>query len=88
VGKYLARSYDFIIDLLQRMDRSEPFQLDPSGDVALRMAKQIRRKTLRSIGPIKLHEEAIRHFGMPATALAYASRLHEPLYVPTRVSNN
>jgi hypothetical protein len=88
VGKYLARSYDFIIDLLQRMDRSEPFQLDPSGDVALRMAKQIRRKTLRSVGAIRLHEEAIRHFGMPATSLTHASHLHDPLYVPTRASNN
>jgi hypothetical protein len=88
VGKYLARSYDFIIDLLQRMDRSEPFQLDPSGDVALRMAKQIRRKTLRTVGPIRLHEEAIRHFGMPATRLDFATRLREPLYVPARAANN
>jgi hypothetical protein len=88
VGKYLARSYDFIIDLLQRMDHSEPFRLDPSGEEALRMAKQVRRKTLRSIGPIRLHEEAIRRFGMPATSLAFSSDLREPLYVPTRVSNN
>jgi hypothetical protein len=88
VGKYLARSYDFIIDLLQRMDRSEPFRLDPSGDVALRMAKQIRKKTLRSVGQFKLHEEAIRHFGMPATALTFSSETREPGYVPARVSNN
>ena len=31
VGAYMARSYDFIIDLLRRFDRSEPFALDPSG---------------------------------------------------------
>src|SRR5262249_38683413 len=37
VGRYLARAYDFIIDLLLRMDRAEPYQLDPSGDAALRM---------------------------------------------------
>jgi hypothetical protein len=88
VGRYLARSYDFIIDLLQRMDRSEPFRLDPSGDVALRMAKEIRKKTLRSIGPIRLHEEAIKHFGMPQTSLGFSADLREPLYVPTRVSSN
>jgi len=88
VGKYLARSYDFIIDLLQRMDHSEPFRLDPSGDVALRMAKEIRRKTLRSVGAIRLHEEAIRHFGMPVTRLEFSAKLPEPLYVPARASNN
>lgn len=88
VGRYLARSYNFIIDLLQRMDRSEPFRLDPSGDVALRMAKEIRKKTLRSVGAIKLHEEAIKHFGMPSTSLAFSSDLREPLYAPARAANN
>src|SRR5262249_23386526 len=47
VGRYIARSYDFIIDLLRRMDQSEPFRFDPSGDHALRMAKKVRRLTLR-----------------------------------------
>ena len=36
VGLYLARSYDFVMDLLMRMESSEAFQLDPSGDDALR----------------------------------------------------
>ena len=31
VGDYLARSYDFIIDLLRRMDRAEPFRARPVG---------------------------------------------------------
>ena len=57
-------------------------------DVALRMAKEIRKKTLRSIGPIRLHEEAIKHFGMPQTSLGFSADLREPLYVPTRVSSN
>ena len=39
VGRYIARSYDFIMDLLMRMDSADPYQLDPSGDHALRMAK-------------------------------------------------
>src|SRR3954463_7520143 len=58
VGDYLARSYDFIMDLLLRMDRAEPFRLDPSGDHALRAAKHVRRKALREMGDHGLREEA------------------------------
>lgn len=88
VAQYVARSYDFIIDLLQRMDGSEPFRLDPAGDVALRMAKQVRRTTLRSGGHERLHEEAERHFGMPSTSLAFAARLPDPIYVPARAASS
>jgi len=90
VGRYVARSYDFIIDLLQRMDRSEPFQLDPSGDHALTLAKQIRKQTLRGGGgAVKLQQEAIKHFGMPTTALPFSSDLRDPLYVPlARAANS
>ena len=88
VGDYLARSYDFIIDLLRRMDRAEPFRLDPSGDEALRMAKQVRRKALREAGDHRLHEAAEKHFGMPATSLRFARDLASPLYVPIRSANN
>src|SRR5262249_23585000 len=47
VGQYVARSYDYIMDLLIRMDGAEPYGLDPSGDEALRMAKKVRRQTIR-----------------------------------------
>ena len=47
VAEYVARSYDFIMDLLSRMDRAEPFRMDPSGDEALRLAKRVRKKVLR-----------------------------------------
>src|SRR5438067_8032098 len=36
VGAYLTRSFDYIIDFLIRMDRSEPYRLDPSGTIPLR----------------------------------------------------
>jgi hypothetical protein len=88
VGGYLGRSYDFIMDLLIRMDRAEPFRLDPSGDEALRMAKQVRRRALREIGDHRLHEEAERHFGMPKTALRFSRELTTPLYVPIRSASN
>src|SRR5687768_4272301 len=47
VGRYLVRSFDFIIDLLNRMDTSEPYALDPSGEKPLRIAKRVRRMALR-----------------------------------------
>ena len=88
VGRYLARSYDFIIDLLQRMDGAEPLQLDPSGDEALRMAKIVRRRVLREAGEQRLREEATRRFGMPASELRHAARLGSPIYVPGRPASN
>jgi hypothetical protein len=88
VGRYLARSYDFIIDLLMRMDGSETFRLDPSGDDALRLAKQVRRKSLREGGGDLLIAQADKHFGMPHTILRYAASLQQPLYAPTRSSSN
>jgi hypothetical protein len=88
VGEYLARSYDFIIDLLRHMDRAEPFRFDPSGDEALRMAKQVRRRVLREAGESRLFEEANRHFGMPKSSLHYARDLAQPLYIGTRAASN
>jgi len=81
-------SYDFVIDLLRRMDHAEPFRLDPSGDEALRMAKRVRRQILREGNEVRLHEEADRYFGLPATELTYAADLSRPLYAPNRVASN
>ncbi|MGH9884936.1 MAG: zinc dependent phospholipase C family protein, partial [bacterium] len=88
VGEYVARSFDFVMDLLSRMDRAEPFKLDPSGDRALRLAKRVRREVLRGGGEQRLREEADRHFGMPDSPLAFASALARPLYSPSRVASN
>jgi hypothetical protein len=88
VGRYLERSYDFIIDLLQRMDHSEPFRLDPSGDEALRLAKQVRRRTIRDGAEGRLIEVADEYFGMPAPSLPFAAQLVDPLYVPARSASS
>src|SRR5205085_265335 len=50
VGEYLARSFDYIIDFLNRVDASEPYGYDPAGDEALREAKRVRRQALRQGG--------------------------------------
>jgi hypothetical protein len=88
VARYLTRSFDFVMDLLIRMDRAEPFRLDPSGHAALRLAKRLRRQVLRAGGDDTLRTEADRHFGMPAGTLTYAKALAPSLYIPARVANN
>jgi hypothetical protein len=80
VDAYLARSFDFIVDMLHRMDASEPWSYDPSGELRLRQAKRVRRETLRTAGEDALLMEADRKFGMPASQLAFAGQLTPPLY--------
>lgn len=83
VASYMARSYDYIVDLLNRFDSAEPYALDPSGTRALREAKRVRRATLRRGGDdLQIEAEAMSHFGMPQSGLSYAKGLAEPLYPP------
>ena len=82
VGRYLARSFDYIVDLFARWDRSEPFGYDPSGDKPLREAKQVRRLARRQGGDMRAAMEADRMFGMPATPLRHAADLPAPLFTP------
>jgi zinc dependent phospholipase C len=84
VAAYVARSYDFVMDLLQRLDRSEPFALDPAGHEPLQRAKRVRRAALRRGGDHVLVEDAEQQFGLPPTTLAYASGLASPLYLASR----
>ena len=88
VGRYLSRSFDFIIDFLSRDAASEAYALDPSGDWALRAAKRVRRDALRRGGEDAMREDAAHHFGLPATRLDFARVLPEPLYVPARSSKS
>ena len=87
VAGYLERSYDFIIDFLNRIERSEPFALDPAGDEALSLAVRVRRDARRSGLNMHVAEEATRRFGMPESTLGFAARLAEPLY-PARAESS
>jgi hypothetical protein len=82
VSGYLGRAFDYIIDVLSRMDGSEPHALDPSGDRALRMAKRVRREALGAGGARAALRAATQHFGMPPTPLAFSRQLAVPLYPP------
>ena len=78
VARYLTRSYDYIIDLFNRWDQSEPFALDPSGDEPLRTAKKVRRTARREGGDMRTALTADRMFGMPVSILKYGAKLEVP----------
>ncbi len=84
VGRYLTRSFDFVIDFLRRMDGSEPYAHDPSGEEPLRAAKAVRRTAMRMGDEETARTAAGRHFGLPPTTLGFSGQLAEPLYVPAR----
>src|SRR5688572_15723983 len=75
VDRYLRRSFDYVIDLFQRMDAAEAHAKDPAGEEQLRLAKRLRRETLRIGGEDLLLAAADRHFTMPATDLTFAAQL-------------
>ena len=82
VGRYMVRSYDYIVDLFNHFDSAEPYKLDPAGLHALREAKRVRRAAIRARDETLVVENARARFGMPATKLEYSTRLGEPLYPP------
>jgi hypothetical protein len=82
VARYMERSYDFIIDFLRRVDYSEPYALDPAGDDALRLAKEVRRDSRKAGMEFRMAEEATRQFAMPESQLRFAAQLKSPLYSP------
>jgi hypothetical protein len=81
VGRYVETSFDFVVDMLCRMDASVPYSLDPAGDEALRSAKRVRREALR-LGVDEASDAAENHFGIPATGLNYSESLEVPAYPP------
>ena len=82
VSQYMVRSYDYIVDLLNRFDSAEPFTLDPAGLLALREAKRVRRAAIRARDYDLVAENARTHFGMPESRLNYSRKLGEPVYPP------
>jgi hypothetical protein len=88
VGRYMTRSFDYLVDVLCRWDRSEAFDFDPSGDAPLREAKKVRRLARRQGGDVRAALEADRMFGMPATSLRHAASLAEPLFQVSRADKS
>ena len=82
VGNHLTMAFDYVMDLLIRLDSSGPMQFDPSGHDRLQMAKRIRRSALRAGGEEAVAEQALRHFVLPAAADPWSARLERPLFPP------
>lgn len=78
-GVYMTRSFDYIVDLLTRLDESEPYRYDPAGRGQLRLSKRVRRWTLKRASEARIPYEAERYFGLPESPLSYAAALRAPL---------
>ncbi|MBA3521256.1 MAG: zinc dependent phospholipase C family protein [Gemmatimonadales bacterium] len=86
VERHLALSFDYMVELLTGPE-SPALQLDPSGERPLKMAKELRRKVLRSVGRknvVRLQQVAQEHFGLPERPAAFWSRI--PARLPWRAA--
>jgi hypothetical protein len=82
VAGHLTTSFDYVMDLLRRLDRSDPMRFDPSGHDRLRDAKKIRREHLRRGGEEAVAEQANQLFVLPPTAEPMSVQLATPLFPP------
>jgi hypothetical protein len=76
---YMSRSFDYIIDLLTRLDESEPHRYDPAGRSALRLSKRVRRWVLKRASEERIPAEAERYFALPESHLEYSVQLDKPI---------
>jgi hypothetical protein len=82
VATHLTMSFDYVMDLLRRLDGSDPMRFDPSGHERLRDAKRIRRAHLRIGGEEAVAEQAAQHFLLPAASEPMSVQLLSPLFPP------
>jgi hypothetical protein len=82
VATQVTTSFDYVMDLLRRLDSSDAMRFDPSGHDRLRMAKRIRRTHLRSGGEEAVAEQAAQEFALPAASEPMSSQLGWPLFPP------
>ena len=81
VGGYLARSLDYMLELLGEGTVTAR-ELDPSGERPLKVAKEIRRRTIRDHGRVdhgSLLEAADEHYALPLDELQFWPQLSRRL---------
>ncbi len=87
VSAHLDQAFDYVVDLLARGTDSTPRRFDPSGEVALHDAKQIRKLALERGGERAARKDAADRFSLPSETLRWTPRLPTPLYVARAASN-
>ena len=73
VESHMAVAFEYVMEMLGEKDAAAR-RLDPAGDQALKLAKQMRRRALREGGrvePERVAEAAEQHFGLPTPSLAF-----------------
>ncbi|MDE3013738.1 MAG: hypothetical protein OXU33_06665, partial [Gemmatimonadota bacterium] len=81
VDQYFERSFEYVIGYLRDRDASPAAQLDPVGDLNLKLAKKVRRRALSdhtAEHPDVLEEMADAFFGLPEEPLVYWPQINDP----------
>lgn len=81
VSVYHALSFESVIDYLVAGADSQPANLDPIGEVNLKLAKKVRRLALAQDGVVDeacFHERADEFFPLPEKDLVFWPRREEP----------
>ena len=82
VSAYHALSFEYVIDYLVAGANSQPANLDPIGELHLKLAKKVRRLALARGGaadPGHLHASADEFFPFPDDRLVFWPRRDEPI---------
>jgi hypothetical protein len=82
VGAHVERAFDHIVDLFVRGEAAVARRSDPSGEEALREAKQIRKGALARGGERAARKDAADRFALPMVELPFVAKLPRPLYEP------
>ncbi len=81
VDRYFERSFESVVEYLIRGPTSAPGELDPVGELSLKLAKKVRRRALSdrtADHPEVLKEMADAFFPFPDTPLVHWPRIKDP----------
>ena len=77
VSAYHALSFEYVVDYLATGAESQPANLDPIGELNLKLAKKVRRLAMARGGaadPAQLHASADEFFPLPGESLVFWPR--------------
>jgi hypothetical protein len=91
VERHMAVAFEYVMAGLAESS-APPHRLDPAGEQALGMAKQMRRRALQEGGrqdPDRVRDTAEQHFGLPASPLSFwrNARAAKPWREPPRAAS-